>query len=111
MEEETKGIVILSEDKTVVNIIGSFNLNEEIDYLRKSDLLPDVTFEQVILSGYDETHTHMEYSTGKSITNNQPGIGYTYDQSLNAFIPPCQDDTYILNTETFQWEPDPNVDK
>lgn len=110
MEDIFKGIVILNGDGLVVNKLGCFGVNETIDYSSKSDLLPDITLEQSILSGYDDTHTHMEYSTDNTITNNQPEMGYKYNQSLNAFIPPRQNDTYILNTETFQWEPDPNLE-
>lgn len=43
------------------------------------------------------------------ITCNGPQIGYTYDSTLNAFIPPKPDETFILNTKTFDWDPDPNV--
>lgn len=52
----------------------------------------------------------IEYSEDTSITNNQPSIGHTYDSSLNAFIPPQPDPTYILNTQTFEWEPDENLE-
>lgn len=51
----------------------------------------------------------IEYSEDTSITNNQPIIGSTYDENLNAFIPPQPDPTYILNAETFEWEPDENL--
>ena len=52
----------------------------------------------------------IEYSLDTSITNNPASIGYRYDSNLNAFIPPCSDDTYILNTQTFEWEPDPELE-
>ena len=52
----------------------------------------------------------IEYSEDNSITNNQPSIGHTYDPNLNAFIPPQPDLTYILNTQTFEWEPDENLE-
>lgn len=52
----------------------------------------------------------IEYSADTSITNNQPSLGYTYDSNLNAFIPLPPDPTYILNTQTFEWEPDENLE-
>lgn len=52
----------------------------------------------------------IEYSDNTSITNNVANIGYTYDDDLNAFIPPQPDPTYILNTQTFEWEPDENLE-
>lgn len=55
-------------------------------------------------------HRFLEFSKDTSITNNQPIIGYTYDENLNAFIPPQPDPRYILNTQTFEWEPDENLE-
>jgi hypothetical protein len=57
-----------------------------------------------------QSHRFFEYSEDKSITNNQASIGYTYDENLNAFVPPQPDSTYILNTQTFEWEPDENLE-
>ena len=110
MEEELKGFAILNEDGIVVNKVGYIEENDVVGYLGERDAQPYASVEQLLLSGYDETHTYMEFSTDTSITNNQPEIGYKYDQSLNAFISPRQNDTYILNTETFMWEPDPNIE-
>lgn len=42
------------------------------------------------------------------------GIGYTYDDVLDAFIPPKPYPSWLLNTETCEWEapiPYPNDDK
>lgn len=49
------------------------------------------------------------YNTPDSSVVNEPAIGYTLDTTLNAFIPPKPDSTYILNTKTYQWEPDPSL--
>jgi hypothetical protein len=51
----------------------------------------------------------LQYSLDNSITNNRAEIGYTYNKELNAFIPPQPEETYILNQETFVWEPDLNL--
>jgi hypothetical protein len=49
-----------------------------------------------------------------SIRKNYAGIGYTYDEVRDAFIPPKPDDftdeeghsfTFTLNEETCQWDP------
>lgn len=62
-------------------------------------------------NGPNESNENIiEYSVDNSITNNQPSVGYTYDSNLNAFIPPQPDPTYILNTQTFEWEPDENLE-
>lgn len=58
----------------------------------------------------DSNQNIIEYSEDTSITNNIAAIGHTYDSNLNAFIPPQPDLTYILNTQTFEWEPDENLE-
>lgn len=58
-----------------------------------------------------ENHTILEYSIDNdSFTNNFASIGSTYDSDLNAFILPQPDPTYILNTQTYEWEPDENLE-
>jgi hypothetical protein len=36
---------------------------------------------------------------------NYAGIGFYYDEDLDAFIPAKPGDDWILNEETFSWEP------
>lgn len=47
---------------------------------------------------------------GEGITQNEPIIGHYYDETLNAFIPPQPDPTYILDTSNWEWHPDPNLE-
>lgn len=53
-------------------------------------------------------------SYNSNIRKNYAGIGYTYDEERDAFIPPKPDDftdeegnsfTFTLNEETCQWDP------
>ena len=44
-------------------------------------------------------------SYNKNIRKNYAGIGYTYDQTRDAFIPPKPLDSWILNEDTCLWEP------
>lgn len=39
-----------------------------------------------------------------NIRKNYAGIGYTYDEERDAFIPPKPEGNWILNEETCQWE-------
>lgn len=41
---------------------------------------------------------------GTPFHKNYAGIGYTYDESLDAFIPPKPFDSWTLNENTFIWE-------
>jgi hypothetical protein len=41
----------------------------------------------------------------KALRKNFAGIGYKYDETLDAFIPPQQFPSWTLNTTTCLWEP------
>ena len=43
--------------------------------------------------------------SGVALRVNFAGIGYNYDENLDAFYPPRPYDTWILNVDTCQWEP------
>lgn len=44
------------------------------------------------------------HADGKApLRGNYAGIGYTYDQALDAFIPPKPDGDYVLDEQTFTW--------
>jgi hypothetical protein len=40
----------------------------------------------------------------KSLRKNYAGIGYTYDETRDAFIPPKPYNSWILNEQTCNWE-------
>lgn len=46
------------------------------------------------------THTN----GGEPFRGNYAGIGYTYDEALDAFIPPKPFESWVLNETTFTWE-------
>lgn len=59
--------------------------------------------------GYDwliETFggTWVQTSYNANFRKNFAGIGYKYDQQLDAFIAPKPFDSWVLNEETAQWE-------
>jgi len=45
---------------------------------------------------------------GVPFRKNYAGVGYTYDEIRDAFIPPCPEPDWILNEDTCIWEP-PNL--
>ena len=58
--------------------------------------------------------TWKQTSYNARIRKNYAGIGYTYDETLDAFVPPKPFASWILNEETAQWEapnPYPTDDK
>jgi len=42
---------------------------------------------------------------GVALRKNYAGIGYTYDQDRDAFIPPQPFDSWTLNEDSCLWEP------
>jgi hypothetical protein len=56
----------------------------------------------------------VQTSYNANIRKNYAGIGYKYDATLDAFIPPQPFESWTLNEETAQWEaptPYPTDDK
>jgi len=49
--------------------------------------------------------TWKQTSYNANIRKNYVGIGYKFDESLNAFIPPQLYPSWVLNNDTAQWEP------
>ena len=48
--------------------------------------------------------TWKQTSYNANIRKNYAGIGYKFDESLNAFIPPQLYPSWVLNNDTAQWE-------
>lgn len=48
--------------------------------------------------------TWKQTSYNGNIRKNYAGIGYTYDESLDAFIAPKPFSKWVLNEDTCQWE-------
>ena len=48
--------------------------------------------------------TWKQTSYNGNIRKNYAGIGYTYDEELDAFIPPKPFSKWVLNETTCQWE-------
>ena len=95
-----KHFAILDKNNLVINKVSAhINVLSETDFNINDFLV-----------SYPDGVSILEYSNDNSITNNSAEINYRYDSNLNAFIPPCFNDTYILNMETFQWEPNPEVE-
>jgi hypothetical protein len=46
----------------------------------------------------------VQTSYNGNIRKNFAGIGYTYDEALDAFVPPKPFESWTLNEETAQWQ-------
>jgi hypothetical protein len=47
-----------------------------------------------------------QHPEGRPLRKNYAGIGYTYDSTRDAFIPPKPEGNWTLNEETCLWESD-----
>jgi hypothetical protein len=50
------------------------------------------------------THGGVHSSGGTPLRKNHAGIGYTYDEDRDAFIPPKNYNSWVLNENTCLWE-------
>jgi hypothetical protein len=48
--------------------------------------------------------TWKQTSYNARIRKNYAGIGYTYDETLDAFVPPKPFDSWVLDTDKAQWK-------
>ena len=60
--------------------------------------------EQVCKRTSYNTHGGVHSLGGTPFRKNYAGIGYTYDQSKDAFIPPKPFDSWVLNEDSCLWE-------
>jgi len=87
-----------------VNVVEEeyFNANRETRYTG-----------QWVQTSYN-THAGVHTLGGTPLRKNYAGIGYTYDEDRDAFIPPKPYTKWILNEDTCQWQsplPYPEDDK
>lgn len=63
--------------------------------------------EQAGIDFLTSLHGHQNWvqtSYNASFRKNYAGVGYTYDVGADSFYPPKPFDSWVLNTETGQWE-------
>ena len=56
------------------------------------------------LGGVHYTDGEPSADQSKALRFNYAGIGYSYDENLDAFMPPKPYDSWVLNEETCWWE-------
>ena len=62
----------------------------------------------VVLEQYPEGYRLLE--SGEGFTENAIIINGYYDETLNAFLPPKPDPTYVLDKTIWEWHPDPDLE-
>ncbi len=90
------------DDNNIVLEVDVVN-NSDIDNLSFPDSEPvGVAFLTQWSGGYTNWK---QTSYNNNFRKNYAGIGYIYDTTLDAFIPQKPYPSWLLNTQTCQWEP------
>jgi hypothetical protein len=85
----------LDDNSVVTEVITGIDENELIDGLSPEDWYANFRGQPCVRTSYSG-----------SIRKNYAGVGYTYDESRDAFIPPKPPfESWTLNEETCIWEP------
>ena len=77
------------ENNIVINVVVVDNEHEE--------------YGQEYLNSLGLEGTWIQTSYNKNFRKNYAGIGYTYDEQRDAFIPPKPEGNYVLDEETCTW--------
>lgn len=81
------------------------NIVTEVIVGRNEDEIVDGISDWETYYGEIRNQKCVRTSYNANIRKNYAGIGYYYDESLDAFIPPKPEgDNWILNIDTCQWE-------
>jgi hypothetical protein len=91
------------EVQSVVNEIlhDSNGVEQEVNGI---DFLTKLTGWSIWKQTSYNTHGGVHNNGGTPLRKNHAGIGYTYDEDRDAFIPPKPYASWTLNEDTCQWE-------
>jgi hypothetical protein len=84
----------VDENNIVVDVIHGIDESELID-----GKTPEVWYQEL------KSMRCIRTSYNGNIRKNYAGIGFSYSEDLDAFIPPKPFDSWVLDEETAQWQP------
>jgi hypothetical protein len=84
--------------------LGTGNIVEEVIAVSNDIAITEQAGSDFINKLYNTRDVWKQTSYNNNIRKNYAGIGYTYDQTKDAFIPPKPFNSWILNETTCQWE-------
>jgi hypothetical protein len=87
---------LLNENNVVIYVTVGKNTDREEELSARTGHI----YKQTSYNTRANTH----FLGGTPFRKNYAGVGYTYDYSRDAFIPPKPYASWILNEETCQWE-------
>ena len=84
--------------------LGTGNIIERVEVVSNDIATDEQTGVDFLNNLYGTRDTWKQTSYNGNIRKNFAGIGYTYDQTRDAFIPPKPFTSWILNEDTCLWE-------
>ena len=95
----SKVIEVLSVQNDVLK--DSNGIEQEVNGI---DFLTKLTGWAIWKQTSYNTHGGVHSSGGTPLRKNHAGIGYTYDEDRDAFVPPKPFNSWVLNQNTCLWE-------
>lgn len=84
--------------------LGVGNIIERVEVVSNDIATDEQTGVDFLNNLYGTRDTWKQTSYNGNIRKNFAGIGFSYDQTRDAFIPPKPFDSWILNEDTCLWE-------
>jgi len=105
---------IIPPSDTSVQTANAMHLEQEITHLSvyPGEISYSYVVAKVIHYLMEDNYSYLvcEENNTLEVEHSYSGhdiIGHIYNEELNAFVPPCPMDGFVLNQSTFTWEPDP----
>ena len=84
--------------------LGTGNIIERVEVVSNDIATDEQTGVDFLNNLYGTRDTWKQTSYNGNIRKNFAGIGFSYDQTRDAFIPPKPFDSWILDEDTCLWE-------
>jgi hypothetical protein len=84
--------------------LGTGNIVERVEVVSNDIAVTEQAGSDFLNKIYNTRDVWKQTSYNNNIRKNFAGIGFTYDQTRDAFIPPKPYNSWILNEQTCQWE-------
>ena len=89
----------LDENNIVTQVIVIDNKDTTDPYTGQEDEILGIAFCKKLLGG-----NWVQTSYNRNFRVNYAGVGYSYNKDLDAFIPPSPFPSWVLNSESINWE-------
>lgn len=89
----------LDENNIVTQVIVVDNKDITDPFTGQEDEILGIAFCKKLLGG-----NWVQTSYNNNLRVRYAGIGYSYNRALDAFVPPKPFESWVLNTETVDWE-------